>query len=209
MTRECIVGRKYTMESTLIRDLSEEHRSIERLLASLLRIVAKASVGDAETKALLARHLELFRALLDSLHHGREEDILFEALAATGMSRVQGPVAVMLSEHELGRKCVLALGDIASAAGPLMLAELTLLRRHASAFVELLSSHIAKEDNILYPMARARLGEFGLTRIDAAATAWSRHSRDERARLMALVEQLSQATLGDHGTREAFRAAAG
>lgn len=197
------------MESKLIDDLSEEHRSVERLLASLLHITAKGRAGDEVTKLLLARHLHLFRELMDVLHHGREEDILFESMLAAGMPREQGPVAVMLAEHEQGRSHVMAMGQVAAVSGALTASELDTLNRHATAFVQLLSSHIAKEDNILYPMAYRLLGEAGIRRIDDADATLQMQTPGERARLMTEAERLIGEILGDNPSSGAVRNAGG
>lgn len=197
------------MQSTLIRELSEEHRVIERLLASLLRVTARAAAGDGVTKALVASHVELFRTLLDTLHHGREEQILFAALSAVGFSRQMGPVGVMLHEHELGRDAVSQLSQIATSAEMLTGSELRALIATATSFAELLSSHIAKEDSVLYPIALHRLGAEGLTRIDTEAAGWHQPPADARDRLMRQAEDLCQATLAIGNPSRMRLAAAG
>ncbi len=63
----------------------------------------------------------------DGCHHRKEEGVLFKALQANGMPAGQGPIAVMLSEHEQGRKFTrnmraaaqqLQAGDPAAKASP-------------------------------------------------------------------------------------------
>lgn len=183
------------MQSKLIEDLSEEHRVIERLLASLLRVTAKAAVGDGVTKSAIRAHVELFAALLDALHHGREEEILFASLIDMGLPRQHGPVAVMLHEHQLGRELVGKLSRIANSVGFLSQSELSELAPAASDFAELLSSHIAKEDGVLYPMALGRLGANGLSQIDARAAEWEKKRTGERDRLLKQAGQLYQSTV--------------
>lgn len=183
------------MQSRLIEELSEEHRIIERLLASLLRVTAKAAVGDGVTKSAIGKHVELFGALLDALHHGREEEILFASLMDMGLPRQHGPIAVMLHEHQLGRDLVGKLSRIANSSGFLSQPELSELAPAASDFAELLSSHIAKEDGVLYPMALGRLGADGLAQLDAQATNWDKAPVGERDRLMKRAGQLYQSTL--------------
>lgn len=183
------------MDSKLIADLKEEHRTIERLLASLLRLTVKASIGDSYTKPLLERHLELFRCFLDALHHGREEELLFKAMNAAGMPFERGPLSVMLAEHEQGRNHVAALGQVASGAGTLSLADFESLRHYASAFVETLSAHIAKEEGVLYPMAEARLGAEGIARLDDQALTWISPLELGRGRLLADAELLCESSM--------------
>lgn len=178
------------MTSQLIDDLLEEHRLIERLLASLLRVTAQAKPGDLVTKPAILQHVEAFRELLDAVHHGREEDILFEAMCAAGFPSEQGPVAVMLSEHERGRALVGSLRDVASTVGPLTGSELNCVKTSATSFAQLLSAHINKEDNILYPMAIQRLGAAAIRAVDAEARAWQERNPKRREQWIAQAQQL-------------------
>lgn len=183
------------MISKLITDLSEEHVVIERLLASLLHVAAQAAEGDTYTKPLLTRHLELFRRLLDTVHHGREEEILFEALRAAGMPTEHGPIAVMLVEHDLGRKHIATLDQVASSSGGLRGAELETLKTAAATFAQLLTAHIAKEENVLYPVARRHLGELGLRQVDEADATWQQRKSATRDRLIEEASQLAAVNL--------------
>jgi hemerythrin-like domain-containing protein len=183
------------MQSQLIIELKEEHRTIERLLASLIRVAAHANVGDQVTKPLLTNHVTLFRVLADSFHHGREEEILFKAMHESGMPYERGPLSVMLREHDEGRKCVSVLAEIATAPGPLSASNLEGIRHYAAAFAELLSSHIAKEDNVLYPMAEDRLGLEGLAELDEAARTRQTEEGLDRFHLIKTAEHLSESTL--------------
>jgi hemerythrin-like domain-containing protein len=190
--------------SKLISDLKEEHRTIERLLASLIRVAAHANVGDQVTKPLLTNHVTLFRVLADSFHHGREEEILFKAMHESGMPYERGPLSVMLREHDEGRKCVSALSEIATAPGPLSASNLEGIRYYAAAFAELLSSHIAKEDNVLYPMAEARLGFEGLAKLDVVAGTSPNQDGLDRLHLIKAAEHLSESTLVTSNTPSEF-----
>jgi hemerythrin-like domain-containing protein len=71
-----------------------------------------------------------------------------------GFSRTAGPVAVMLHEHDSGRRLIGEIAAISGTDGPWTPDQHELLRTSARAYIELLRAHIHKEDNILYPMAR-------------------------------------------------------
>jgi hemerythrin-like domain-containing protein len=70
-----------------------------------------------------------------------------------GLPERAGPIGVMLAEHEQGRAYSRALREAARqlAAGD-DTARGTVLR-HARDYIMLLRQHIAKEDNVLFPMA--------------------------------------------------------
>jgi hemerythrin-like domain-containing protein len=141
-----------------IQVLMDEHRQIERVMSSLLTFVnevkAKRLTGGHED---LERFAEFFRDFADRTHHGKEEDILFRILVEGGFPRDGGPIAVMLAEHQEGRARVRILKEIAENPAPWGSAEREKIENAAAVFVTVLRQHIQKEDNILYPMARAHL----------------------------------------------------
>jgi len=93
-------------------------------------------------------------------HNEKEEEVLFPALAPF-LPNPGGPVDVMLAEHRdlwtLNDRLVTALAEPSPDRAN--------LSQTALGIVQLLRSHISKEDNILYPMARRFLGEEGLAEV--------------------------------------------
>lgn len=137
--------------------LQREHRRIEQLLAALARLARRLEGGERPLDAL-AEALLLLRVYADQAHHGKEEQHLFPALAAAGLAPGDGPVGVMLEEHEVGRREVQAMSDAlddlrrgdAGAAGA--------FARAAASYGAMLRDHIDKEDGVLFPMADELLG---------------------------------------------------
>ena len=82
-----------------VETLMNEHRVIERGLDSLDGLCAELSTTDPATRLRLGDLVRFFREYADRVHHAKEEDRLFKALAAHGFSSQSGPVFVMLSEH--------------------------------------------------------------------------------------------------------------
>jgi len=140
-----------------IETLMNEHRVIERGLDALDRLCGGLSTNDANIRVRLAELVRFFREYADRVHHAKEEDKLFTALADHGFSSQSGPVFVMLSEHEIGRSHVRRLAEVAGGDGPLAPEEVETVREHATAFSTLLRAHIQKEDTILFPMASQAL----------------------------------------------------
>jgi hemerythrin-like domain-containing protein len=138
--------------------LMNEHRMIEKALDALVAWVAKLGAGnESDDKAELARFVSFIRGFADAYHHGKEEDILFVAMVDHGFPREAGPIAVMLHEHDLGRTLVGVLDGLAQQPAPWSDDDRTKLGATAREFASLLRQHIQKEDQVLYPMARARL----------------------------------------------------
>ncbi|MBI5432382.1 MAG: hemerythrin domain-containing protein [Planctomycetes bacterium] len=148
--------------------LSAEHRVIEVVLDALEHLFADTRrTGVIELESAKSA-LTFICNFADRCHHGKEEDLLFTKIYERGMPRGVGPVAVMLDEHELGRRYVRDMlaaveaferGDRAAAG--------TFADR-AAEYVELLREHIAKEDGVLFPMAEAMLRDEDRTQLLAA-----------------------------------------
>jgi hemerythrin-like domain-containing protein len=133
--------------------LVDEHSVILRVLSALEKMAQQTEqVGlvDPETGG---QFVDFIATFADRCHHGKEEDQLFPALFAKGMPKEAGPIAVMLGEHDEGRVLVrrmrAAVGGEGDPAADYAAA--------ARSFVGLLRDHIAKENEVLFPMAEAML----------------------------------------------------
>jgi hemerythrin-like domain-containing protein len=143
--------RGVSMQATEI--LSSEHRVIERVIAALDAAAHRLEAGEAVRPGFFLDATHFLRDFADGYHHGKEEGVLFEAMARHGMPVDGGPIGMMRYEHEQARGLTAGLGDAAErlAAGDPSAADTVI--DHARAYGELLTQHIYKEDNILFPMA--------------------------------------------------------
>ena len=135
--------------------LRDEHQLILEVVDSLERLLDRE---PAATSAELRDCVDFFRLYTDALHHGKEEDVLFESLADHGMSRHSGPIAVMLQEHELGRSLIRQMAR-ALDAGDTDTFERTGFEHAGRLYINLLRQHIGKENHALFEMADAILDE--------------------------------------------------
>ena len=157
-----------------IDNLMNEHQLILRVLASFNTLAAELQGGRTVSRQDLADFVTFFREFADKCHHCKEEDQLFVAMNQIGFSKEYGPVAVMLVEHTEGRNHVGELWKIGQQSGPLTPEEIGRVTTHIDQFVPLLSAHIAKEDTILYPMARNAMAAEQLSELDAKCEAFER-----------------------------------
>jgi hemerythrin-like domain-containing protein len=129
--------------------LRDEHREILAALERLEAAAARLEAGEERPEPLWSELLEWLRAFADARHHAKEENVLFPAMIKAGVPPRGGPVDVMLEEHAEGRTLMAALATGASTA------------RAAAArrYVGLLREHIAKENEVLFPLADAVLDE--------------------------------------------------
>ncbi|MEZ5988086.1 MAG: hemerythrin domain-containing protein [Planctomycetota bacterium] len=169
--------------------LIAEHDVILGVLAAAeRRLVAERDRGtayDATYWLDLARFLHGFA---DELHHAKEEAHLFPALTRCGLPEQGGPVAVMKQEHEQGRALVRGFRAAAKAD------DQADTWRQVGLFVELLRQHIAKENQVLFEMARRLLPEPEVTGLRWTYEELAAATDDARTRkeLLALAADLDR-----------------
>lgn len=154
---------------TALELLMAEHRVIERVLDAL-------EAGTAMPARFYLDAADFIRGYADQAHHRKEEGVLFKAMARYGFPEDQGPVGMMLAEHEDARQITRALEEAARRleAGERAAEEEAV--RHAQAYATLLRQHIEKEDNILYMMAEHAIPP---DELDAMAEEFAAIDRDE------------------------------
>jgi hemerythrin-like domain-containing protein len=135
------------------RILVEEHDVIERMLGVLKTAAERLERGEKVPPEIFLTAVDFIRNFADHCHHTKEEDILFKLMEKRGFAMHNGPISVMLMEHDQGR---LFTRNLESAAKRLNLGNKSAKREiifNALGYVNLLTSHIYKENNILYPIA--------------------------------------------------------
>lgn len=137
--------------------LKQEHRSIEEMLRVMESVCKKLENGDTVSTGDLRNIVEFIKQFADKAHHGKEEDLLFTAMIDAGIPKDGGPVGVMLMEHDMGRNFVKGLSDAIDEYDNGNKDAATKIIENAKNYASLLSNHIYKEDNILYPMADMHL----------------------------------------------------
>lgn len=139
--------------------LKKEHQAIKVMLEILEAICTRLEANQRVDPQHLEQILDFIRTFCDSCHHYKEENLLFPVLEAAGIPREDGPIGMMLMEHDQGREYVSNLNRAIAdyKAGDPQAAEE--IGENARGYVNLLNEHIDKEDNILYMMADMHLTE--------------------------------------------------
>lgn len=139
------------------RDLKEEHGGIKVMLGILGNVCDRLDAGRPVDPAHLEGILEFLKVFVDRCHHAKEEDHLFPAMERAGVPKEGGPIGAMLHDHQVGRDYIRAMGEavpgVTRGDGPAF----GRFVRNARRYRELLLEHIEKEDDVLYPIAEARL----------------------------------------------------
>lgn len=140
------------------QQLRDEHEGVKIMLSTLEQVCQQWEATGNLNREHFEGILEFLKIFVDKCHHGKEEELLFPALVAAGVPE-DGPIAVMLHEHEMGRNYVKAIsiafpgymtGEISSSKDVL---------QNAHGYISLLRDHIGKENNVLFVMADSLLSE--------------------------------------------------
>lgn len=133
--------------------LSEEHRVIEQVLECLEQMAAQADASGRLDGVAARQALDFFRNFADRCHHGKEEDELFPRMESRGVAHESGPIGRMLYEHDHCRELLQAIADAIPGAEAGQAPLLNRFVDQARRYVAWLRDHIAKEDNVLFPLA--------------------------------------------------------
>jgi len=178
--------------SQAIADLRHEHDAILAALQILERMAEQAARGETAATDLTA-FLGFLREFVDQCHHGKEEGLLFPAMSHAGLAEHGGFIDELHDEHVQGRALVQAM---AQACTPSLRA--ADFAAAATAYATHLRAHIAKENDVLFPMAE-RLFD------DASMAALQRGFAEHEEKVMgagrheqlhALLHQLKAKYLG-------------
>jgi hemerythrin-like domain-containing protein len=123
-----------------IKKLVDEHVLIKRWIALIPKVVKNLDVNSKEGRRLILDGIDMIRSYADKFHHAKEEDILFKYF-----DEDSDILKVMHEDHRRGRALVKEMLDALEKRDRKTIAE------NLMAYRELLSEHIRKEDEILYP----------------------------------------------------------
>ncbi len=136
-------------------NLMKEHQLILKYVA-LMERYSEFSLKHPDKPVLLEKaacFIEFIHEFADHFHHAKEEDILFRYLGVPGVLTHCNPVPQMLMEHDKAR------GYVQNMERAVQEKALAALADNAAQYARLLTEHIYKEDNILYPMGEAGLSD--------------------------------------------------
>lgn len=137
---------------TAIEILEKEHESILKMIE-----VTQTILNNGDESKINLNHVEkiidFIKNFADKYHHLKEEDVLFAEMEKHGMPREGGPIGVMLNEHDEGRAYIKLAEEGISALKLGDSSAINQIKDNLLNYCTLLTNHIYKENNILYPMA--------------------------------------------------------
>ena len=147
--------------------LKDEHLAIASVLFSLRAAARRIRAGGKPDFRLLRALVDYVVAFPERLHHPKEERFLFAPLAAR-CPQAKPLVAALEAEHAEGAARIAALVDalVGYAAGDA--AAFAVFADAVEAYVEFHWRHMAKEEDVLLPLAQRHLVADDWARIAAA-----------------------------------------
>jgi hemerythrin-like domain-containing protein len=138
--------------TTTIEILGTQHQDV---LAQLAAVEADIARADDSNLASFATYLEA-----EVMHHFVVEEQALFPLLERHLGLTHGPLPVMHAEHAEFRE--LLQGFAAALRG----GERAAQRAHAEQLIALLRGHIAKEDQVLFPMAERFLSAEEMSEVE-------------------------------------------
>jgi hemerythrin-like domain-containing protein len=137
-------------------ELRSEHGTMMKIFSALLHLSSGSGLTEAESHGRLEKVMDFLKAYVDQCHHPKEEEIFFPAIREAGLTRLDGLIKELTSEHRAGQGMV---QEMEKALGQLRKSEASekVFSAVASRYVGLFRQHIRKENGILFPAANEKL----------------------------------------------------
>lgn len=135
-----ILTRKDVTYSPPMQKLVDEHKLIKRLVAQIPNIIESLDLETEEGRQLVLDGVDFIRSYADRYHHAKEEDLLFKYF-----DEDTEILKVMHEDHRNARNRVKNILESVERRDQKAVIE------NLDAYEELLTDHIRKEDDVLYP----------------------------------------------------------
>jgi len=133
-----------------IRDLRDEHGGIITMLNIMTEVTIRLKNREEVNKEHLEKIVEFLRNFADKCHHGKEESILFPEVVKN-ISNL--PILnELLGEHKTGRDYISGIAESLKyydTGNP----DSFHIAANMEGYISLLTEHIKKESNSLFPIA--------------------------------------------------------
>jgi hemerythrin-like domain-containing protein len=123
-----------------MKKLVDEHVLIKKWLALIPEILPRLDLESEEGRQLIRDGVDFIRSYADRFHHAKEEDLLFKFFDEN-----LDMVKVMCEDHKTARNHVKAIVEALARKDRETVAQ------HLTAYRDLLSQHIKREDEIMLP----------------------------------------------------------
>ena len=123
-----------------LQRLVDEHTLIKRVIALIPDLIGNLDLKSVSGRLAVTDTVDFIRNYADAFHHAKEEEILFKYFDESNEV-----IQVMLTDHTTGRNHVKSVLEGVENRDKERVSE------HLTGYMELLTEHIKKENEILYP----------------------------------------------------------
>lgn len=161
--------------------LVNEHTIIKRWLALIPSVVQLIDLKSDDGLQIIADGIDLICTFADKLHHSKEEDILFGYFDDS-----EKIFQVIYQDHRAARNHVKEMIHALDRHNAAVLAH------HITAYGLLLSEHIKKEDEILFPWLDSRLTDLETAELAARFAASDIKSGIDQQKYTSFLDSLEE-----------------
>jgi hemerythrin-like domain-containing protein len=181
----------------LFARLEQEHALIASVTGALDTFVQSFEKGGSVNLHELIRFLTFLRGYADGLHHGREETVLLPTLSRAGFPLESGPLGHIRDQHQEEARLLLDIAKAACAPEPWGPPQIARIASAAHALTDFERSHMAKERELLFPVAKKELAAHA----EALTAAMARFEAREFRFGGGWLEQLGRELVASHPPR--------
>ena len=180
--RDRAAGPRVITYSPPMKALVGEHGNIKRFLALVPAILERFDPASEADRRQMLDGVDFIRSYADRFHHAKEEDILF-ACFDPGLDILKA----MREDHDRGR------AHIRGAVEALAQRDREGVAAHLAGYAGVLSEHIKKEDEILYPWMDRNLSVRQVGELFARFLAVDARFAEDRKTYESFVDRLEEA----------------
>lgn len=141
------------MEMKATADLRSEHVGVGRMLGIMDAMAIRLRAGEPVTPDDLASSIEFLQVFVDQCHHTKEEQLLFPAMRAAGLTAAEETIIILLADHVRGREGAARIADAARRLAEGEEPAASELAESMSEYTGLLHAHIRREENDCFDIA--------------------------------------------------------
>jgi hemerythrin-like domain-containing protein len=123
-----------------LRKLVDEHTLIKKWLGLIPAVIEMIDIKSGSDRQIILEGVDFIRSYADKFHHAKEEEILFKYFDES-----LEIIKTMYEDHKTARNHVKTIIEALERQDQAMVFE------HLNGYKDLLTQHIKKEDEILYP----------------------------------------------------------
>lgn len=150
--RQAWIERKPLRTNAAIAVLTREHQIIMKVVNALSAMSDELARGRSVAPQKFRDVVRFMREFADKCHHAKEDDILFPEMAMHGVPETGCPLGALRQEHVQARQLVSTLAERTEAYARREEGAVDALTEIIGDIGRLYSSHIWKEDNMVFPM---------------------------------------------------------